>query len=253
MNLQMLDTQIISYAYKGRKEEVTGQSIASVTAKEFLLAQEDERNKVAYYLPVNIQFIMDINENSSLLKLEHPFSKRHTDQIILELGADFPTMIQHGNLAITSIINSKARRLYSECVSFLEKEKRKLLLEKFDFLIDNNISCVPLNRTSAALGIQLFYDFITKFNTKQNIRNTVNDVLILATAVESSATLISQDSVLNRFTAKYFDVAIKDTNNQNICVGFSKPSDSSKDVHQENKGYVNSSWRIITKNYHVKR
>jgi hypothetical protein len=253
MNGQMLDTQIISYAYKGLESQIVGQGIASVTAKEFLLAQEDERNKVAYYLPVTSYFIVEVREDLPFPKFEHPFSKRHTDQIILELGSDFPTIVQHGNLAIASIINSKARRLYSECVRFLEKEKRKLLLEKFDFLIDNNISCIPLNRNSTALGIQLFYDFITKFNTKQNIRNTVNDVLILATAVESSTTLISQDSVLNRFAAKYFDVPIKETNNQSISIGFSKPSNLSKAVHQESKGYVNSSWRIITKNYHVKR
>lgn len=247
--MNILDTQIISYSFKGNYgEQVKNQKIASVTAKEFLLVQGSERTKANYYVPLPKNFKSLLESEIRLPKLDHPFSKRSTDQILLDFGQDYPAIIEFGNLAIAEIINLKAKPLFNLSIQFLGKEKRKLIMERFEFLLDQNINCLPLNKNTVELGLNLFYEFLLRYKTKENSKNTINDVFILATAINSSNTLVTKDSLLNRFASEYYNAGLKETPDF-LVIDFGKEKNFEKRESKESKGYINKGWQFRASNY----
>lgn len=211
-------------------------------AKEFLLVQGDKRTKANYYIPVpsesNFSYIGLI-----FSKRDHPFPKRVTDQIILDFGQDYPPIIEFCNLAIAEIINLREKKLINEAIRFLKKDMRKTILQRFNFIVDNQINCVPLSRNAIEIGLDLFNVFTSRYNTKQNMKNSINDVLILATALESSGYLITKDSLLNRFASDYCN-GVLDENAGVLSIDFSKFSIKEINSNQESKGYINKGWQI---------
>lgn len=247
--MQILDTQIISYAFKETYDgQVTHQNIASITANEFLLVQSAERTKANYYVPLSQIIGLKTGNEIDFPRRDHPFPKRHTDQIILEFGQDYPAIIEFCNLAISETINSKAKGLFHETIRFLDKEQRKLILARFNFLLNQNINCLLLSRNTVVLGLNLFCEFLSRYNTKENFRNTVNDVLILATAVNSSATLVTKDSLLNRFASDYYNGFTKEKSGF-LSIDFGKEKNLVRRRNRESKGYINKGWQIRVRNY----
>jgi predicted nucleic acid-binding protein len=248
--MHLLDTQIISYGFKEDSHwGILGQGISSVTAREFLLVQGQHRTKANYYVPLPQRLRMEhFSDDSEFLKLEHRFSKSVTDQVIINFGRDYPAMIEYGNLAIAEIVNTKAKRLFDETIRFLDKRLRKTISRRFRFLLDSDIICIPLNRNSIELGLNLFGEFRTQYTSKANIRNTINDVFILATAVSTSTKLITKDSLLNRFATAYYGGDVK-ANSDLLTIDFSKDKDSTKPGNRESKGYINRGWQYRIKNY----
>ena len=247
--MEILDTQIISYAFKNTYSgQVTRQHIVSITAKEFLLVQNTEKAKVNYHIPLSHRLILPPETEWNLPKRDHPFSRNLTDQIILEFGQDYPAISEYGNLAIAEMINLRQKRLFKETVRFLNKEMRKTILRRFDFLLEQEISCVPLSRSGVEIGLSLFYEFVSQYTTKQNSRNTIYDILILATAIDSSAILTTQDSLLSRFASEQFHGNF--TENVGILsIDFGKSKDADKRKRRESKSYINKGWRASLKNY----
>ncbi|WP_414579551.1 hypothetical protein [Anabaena sp. CCY 9402-a] len=246
--MHIFDTQIISYSFKGLyHNSISQQYIASITAQEFLLIQSDYPTKANYYVPLpnNLKLLPD---DKGFPKRDHPFSKGLTDQIILEFAQDYPTVIEFGNLAIADIINTQEKYLFNEAIRFLEKPIRKIIWSRFNFLLDCNVKCIPLSQSTLELGIKLFYEFTLSHNTKQKYRNTVNDVLILATAINSSAVLITQDSLLKRFASEYYNALIKE-DKEFISLDFRSFSDDGRSKSRESKGYINKGWQVRMQNY----
>lgn len=247
--MNILDTQIISYAYKGvYPKQIKHQSIASVTAKEFLLVQGSERTRANYYVPLPKVIKYFGESEMGFPKRDHPFPKRFTDQIILEFGQDYPTIIEFGNLAVSEIINLKARQLFGASLQFLEKQKRKIIMERFDFLIEQDIKCLPLHGNAVKLGLNLFYEFLLHHTPKENIKNTINDVLVLATASNASSTLITQDKLLNRFALEYYNIPLKEDSGY-LLIDFGKEQNLERQTSSESKGFINKGWRIRSLNY----
>ncbi|NOT05088.1 MAG: hypothetical protein HOP27_10870 [Anaerolineales bacterium] len=247
--MNLLDTQIISYSFKGAYEgQVMQQSISSVTAKEFLLVQGLERTKANYYIPMP-KAVNHLSEGSSgFPKRDHPFPKGSTDQIILEFGNDYPAMIEFGNLAVSETINLKAKQVFTASIQFLEKEKRKIIMDRFGFLLNQNITCLPLNKNTVELGLNLFHEFLSRYNTKENFKNTVNDVFILATAINTASTLVTKDSLLNRFASEYCKASLKEVAGT-LLIDFGKEKSIEIPKSRESKGYINKGWRVQVRNY----
>ena len=247
--MDILDTQIISYSFKNSYDgQIKNQGISSVTAKEFLLVQGSERSKANYYIPMPKMLNHLLESGVGIPKRDHPFMKGSTDQIILEFGQDYPPLIEFGNLAIAEAINLKAKQVFNASIQFLEKEKRKMLMDRFEFLTQQNINCLPLNKNTVDLGLDLFHEFLSRYNTKDNFKNTINDVFILAAAVNSSSTLITKDSLLNRFATEYFSASLKE-NSGSLLIDFGKEKTSESRKSKESKGYINKGWRVQTRNY----
>ena len=110
-------------------------------------------------------------------------------------------------------------------------------------MINNEIECISLSNNIVEIGFNLLYEFKNQFSLKANIRNTIYDILILATAIDEKATLITKDSVLNRFTADYAGVTF-DINANFLKIKFSKLNKSVIMPNRESKRYINRGWRV---------
>ncbi|MGK5675466.1 PIN domain-containing protein [Micromonospora sp. URMC 106] len=253
MSTEIIDTQIISYAFKGVPDyTVTSKAISSVTAQEFLLVQANDFKRARYYLPrltdwevAGIYERLKSGDTEAKLRFGHQHRgwKRRTDQLIIELNSDFPAIIEYGHNRISVAINNQDRRYYELCVNGLDRKLQRKLLSRFDFIIENRVSCLSLSPVIVERMFVLLEAFSTKFNAKSNYRNTINDMLILATALEREAQLLTNDTLLNRFAANFFDAPFTPQSNDTCRIDFSKKSqDRRKPL--ESKGYINRSWQV---------
>ena len=61
-----------------------------------------------------------------------------------------------------------------------------------------------------------FGPIFTQFRPKQDVRNTINDIFILATALDACAELVTKDSSLARFAGKVFGVRLQSRKDHDI-------------------------------------
>jgi len=111
----------------------------------------------------------------------------------------------------------------------------------FKYILNAQLNCVPLNPSSIELGMSLFSAFVTEYACKDNIRNTINDILILATAIDTHSELVSKDSVLNRFAANSYGGKVTEIG-ETLRIDFADKDASERKRFQESKGFVNRGW-----------
>jgi len=255
MMLEILDTQIISYVLKGRSGlPLGGKTISAITANEFLMVQGSNLVRANYYIPVlsRLHFPEStdgISPTSRRLGIAHPFRKIVTDQVIVDFGNEHPTIVEYGNLALSLLINKQVSGIFYEAIKFLDKQQRKTIRKRFDFLLENNVKCQPLTKTSVKVAMELLQEFRKEHNLKENFRNSFNDMLILASAIATSALLITEDSLLNKFASKQFAGAYQRQDGI-ATIDFSQNLPAARRNSREGKGYINKSWRVSFKNYH---
>lgn len=250
MTTHILDTQIISYAIKGAmSERIQGALISSITATEFLLIQGKNHHSANYYAPLPSSLIINVEDALGVIpKREHPFTKNTTDSVILDFKQDHPPIILYSNLAISEIINKKLSNLLREAVRFLDKKQQKTIKARFAFLIEHDLQCVPVTRKIAPIGLDLLGNFTTQYNPKDNFRNTVNDVLIFASALVSSSILITKDNLLNRFAAEYYG-AQTTIRGDILEINLQEKSRKEEINRRESKGYINRGWQFSLRNH----
>jgi len=95
--------------------------------------------------------------------------------------------------------------------------------------------------------MDLFAKFIEQHNSKEDLRNSINDIIILATAAEKKMLLVSKDSLLNRFAAKECNVVLKEVKGT-LELDFSAPKSVERMNFSESKGYVNRGWSYSVRN-----
>lgn len=246
----ILDTQIISYCYSGywKPDKAKSSEISAVTAAEFLLFHTRENGKVDYYV-INPErygsrhataLISAYSEYAGNLKWAKMGAKR-TDSIIIDFSSDFQPYRIFGNYSITSIINERNMEAFKISISQLNKEKQKNLKKKMEFLFDNNVLCHSLSEDACDIALELFLRFQEHINPKENIKNTVNDLLILSTAVDKKTPILTMDRVLGRFAAKEHSGKIQ-SDSKNITIDFSIENGRKTKNNRESKGYINRGW-----------
>lgn len=229
--------------------------ISSITAAEFLLVQSAAHNKANYYpiLPIwlnhrgapagadgngtSIKAMFDSRRHAAL-------GKRRTDQLILDFGPSVPTYIEFGSMAMTQLINDRHDQLYLASISHLDKLTQKKLTAKFRFLLDLDVSCIAVTPLIATVGLNLLGLFMDRYQPKDNKRNTINDVLVLATAIKNETHLLTNDNLLTRFAAEVMAAPIS-AENECIQVDFSVPVSVHRRKPLESKGFVNRGWQVL--------
>ncbi|WP_454876051.1 type II toxin-antitoxin system VapC family toxin [Pseudomonas farris] len=238
-----LDTQILIGAIQNQKPRVQNSSISSIVASEFLGTLGADPINANYYIPIIGQRHMIMTFPNRTLRRSHPFSKHHTDSVKMEFGGLHPTIIHFGNYAISEIINSRSSALFDNVISHLTKEKRKTTKKKFSFLLDQNIECIPFTNSAIVIAQQLLNSLKEAQAPKQNFRNSWNDLLIAATAIESAAHLYTNDKLLIRQIAEHMK-AITIKNENSLLIDFSAKESQSNRLTRESKGYINQGWRV---------
>lgn len=236
------DTQIISYCHSGKWDPkiILGAQISSVIASEFLLFQENSKPKYYVINPLwfNFRHVLQPIEQFKNPKWAKASINR-TDSVLIDLKGDYDSYRMFGNEAISEIINSKSMKNFEISIAHLNKSDKKKLKKKLEFLLDNNIYCHRLSENDCELAIILLSEFKKSYQVKKNIKNTMNDLLILATAINQRLDLYTEDKVLGEFSSKYLNATIVDNNNS-IVVSFPHPEDTQIIMKQsESKGYIN--------------
>jgi predicted nucleic acid-binding protein len=183
-----------------------------------------------------------------LPRRDHPFAKQSTDQLLLDFANEFPTVIEFSNLATSQVINLRYRELFTSTTEQLDKKERKTILARFDYLLSEGITSIPLSRGAISTGLELLSRFVAQFRPKQDLRNTINDIFILATALDARAELVTKDSTLARFAGEVFGVRLQ-SRKDHIIMDFSRSLEAAKKRSKESKGYVNRGWQFHFRNY----
>lgn len=248
----IIDTQILSYRFKGVEEDIhnTPLAIASITANEFLVAQSKESEQPDYYT-IHPAKYPNLEYNSSTIDhFGNPKSAklgaRRTDQIIIDFGTQFSAYREFGNEAISEIINEKKLDVYKISIAHLPKQRQKYLLRRLKYITDNNYHCYPLTKTALAQALSLFAEFTSQHNCKGNIRNTINDLLILATAIDKEKKFLTNDKLLNRFAAEYYKAPIHRCEDE-LLIDFSEKQVERR-KSRESKDYINKGWSYAIRN-----
>lgn len=116
----MVDTQILSYRFKGIDKDIHNKSwaISSITANEFLETQPKDSKKPEYYIihPARYSHLFNLlYEEGGGFSIPNHFrdakcakmGEHRTDQVIIDFGNQFLAYREFGNEAISEIINQK--------------------------------------------------------------------------------------------------------------------------------------------------
>jgi len=251
----LIDTQILSTHFKhGSGLLPSGNYISSITANEFLWVYRKDSNKPDYYIFHPSRFVGISGIGHYLYPSEHYKNKKwaklgahRTDQIIIDFNNQFPAYKEFGLEAVASIINEHQINIFELSIAHIEKKKRRYLRERIQFLVSTGYKCIPPNLTTASIAMDLFAKFIEQHNSKEDLRNSINDIIILATAAEKKMLLVSKDSLLNRFAAKECNVVLKEVKGT-LELDFSAPKSVERMNFSESKGYVNRGWSYSVRN-----
>lgn len=239
-----LDTQILIGAIQGRNlDRIPHASINSVAASEFLGALTDDPSRAKFYIPFWGERHALMLEAGRLLHHNRPMPKHSTDHVLMDFNGQHPTVIQFSNLALAEAINNRTPpSAFYSAISHMPKSRRKATKRKFEFLIDNQIDCVPLSRTAIELAHDLLKSYSTKHALKENFRNSWNDLLIAATALDESRPLLTDDEPLAKHIATVTQAEIRKSSD---IVELSPPQGEPKrNINRESKGYINRGWQI---------
>lgn len=248
----IIDTQVLSYRFKGVEVDIHNErlAIASITANEFLVAQTKELEQPDYYI-IHPARYPNLEYNASTLDhFGNPKSAklgaRRTDRVIIDFDTQFSAYREFGNEAISEIINEKNLDVYKLSIAHLSKQRQKYLLSRLKYILDNNYFCYSLTKAALAQALNLFSEFISQHNCKGNIRNTINDLLILATAIDRGKKFLTNDNLLNRFAAEYYEASIHKYEDE-LLIDFSEKQ-AERRKSKESKGYINKGWSYAIRN-----
>jgi predicted nucleic acid-binding protein len=254
--MTITDTQVLSYYYKGAEPLPSSPiSISSITAAEFLLIQSASPSGANYYpiLPARFKhrigglFTGALTDPRMLFnsKLHAARAKRRTDQLVLNFNGRMPSFIEFGSVAISEIINKRYADIYTASIAHLEKNLQRKLKDKLLFLLRNKVQCLAVTPAIACVGMNILGQFLDKYEAKQNTRNTVNDILILSTAVEHSLPLLTKDSLLKRFAAELLGAPCSEHPMDRLIIDFTSQEVTDRRRPFESKGYINRGWQIM--------
>ncbi|RSK34005.1 hypothetical protein [Hymenobacter metallilatus] len=246
-NSIVIDTNILSYNYKKVKGyewfDIYKAVIPSVVALEFLNNQSSSRHGANYYVPnIKIQQY-DPGIAEFIRKRDHAFNKHRSDYLIFDFKEDIESFKIFNNYSISSVVSEKFKELYFASVKFLPKEQKKKLIKKYNYVLSQDLLCVPL----VDEDIIIAYDLLDKalednvVNFKSNFKNSWNDILVLSKAISLSKTLWTSDKVLNNFAAEVYHARTR-TVGDVLELSFGKELAEKSIVRKESKGYINRGW-----------
>ncbi|MCO5992989.1 hypothetical protein [Actinoallomurus rhizosphaericola] len=246
------DTQIVSYIMKGSPAagDLSGFSITSTVAQEFLRVRDIATGNTRYFTPPPYSLSPRAKaayETQEKIYRDHPrdkpLFKRVTDKIVFDFNNEFPSVMEYGHVGISHLINTQNRTIFSQSLSHLPKPERKDLMNKFSFLAEQGIDCIPIQPESISIAFDFLKLLIKRgVNLKGDFRNSLNDMLILGTAVANESDLWTEDKILAQFAEDEGISKIK-SHRGHFEISINEPNIADRRVSRESKGYINTAWR----------
>jgi predicted nucleic acid-binding protein len=247
--MEIIDTNILSYKFKNTNYQISldDKHISSINALEFLKNIEKIRsNSAKYYIPLDKTGRFNSMFDSMGAHSGRPFNKTSSDSILFQFNNEFSSYNLYNNLSMQNAINDKRSELLKASIHFLPKDLYKYIYQRYLYLINKNIKCIALNNEDIELALELLNKFVIHHSLKGDFRNSWNDLLIAATAVNRNCNLITSDKTLHRFVASEFDIKHNSVFKNVVEYDFSKRSVlEMKHNKFESKGYINRSWGYL--------
>jgi hypothetical protein len=241
----MVDTQVISRSFKNADDVCRSARICSVVANEFLETCSDSLSQPRYFIPLLPRLSKAFLD--CRVPRDHPPQPGLSDRIVIDFNNRFPSLVDHSSRAVPIVLNYRNDFAYKWAISGLPKSEQKRLYKRFLFLCETISECVPLDESTAAIAVDLLSEFSEEHAIKRRFRDSFNDLLILAAAMNSGDALRTEDSLLARFAASRTGVIPK-VERKDIIIDFGTPSRSRKRPSGESKQYINRGWRIAFEN-----
>jgi predicted nucleic acid-binding protein len=249
----ILDTQIISYAVKGNlKESLPADfAITSTVAHEFLRVRDKRTGAARYYTPLPHGMLPDARANYAAGQRIHggrrpsnrPLFKRVTDKVLMDFNNEYPSVVEYGHAGIAHLINTANRTIFAESITHLPKRERKRLICNFEFLADHASECIPLDVEAVSSAFRYLKELEAKgVSLKADFRNSLNDMLILATADIRGAGLRTMDGLLAQFARECGVVEVESRGGIYDLTPKRQENEGRKTL-RESKGYRNTAWR----------
>jgi predicted nucleic acid-binding protein len=253
--LRLIDTQIVSYAMKDSPMidgDISGLFVASTVAQEFLRVRDGLTGEARYFTPppyglgpIARGAYFAGQKIHSDRPSDRPLFKRATDRLIMDFNNEFPSVVEYGHAGIAHLLNSGNRAIFEESVNHLPKRERKDLTHKFTFLVGRGVRCLPVQPECVPVAFDLLKRLMRRgFNLKSNFRNSLNDMLILGTAVANEVDLWTKDELLAQFAEDEGLAKVKSCGNR-YEINFGEQPDCARRISHESKGYVNTGWRFV--------
>ena len=172
----------------------------------------------------------------------HPVPRGHSDRIAIDFAGEHRSRYEVGHQAVSRAVNDRQRDVLRGCCVVLSKFEQRMVLSEYDFLVEQESTAVPLTTSTAQLGLDLLRQFLSGGRSpKTNLRNTLNDMFLLAQSLEHQIPLLSDDVLLGDF-ARDIGNSVSTTDGL-VLVKPEPPASRTRLVSRESKGYVNSPWR----------
>ena len=245
--MEIIDTNILYYKYKNSnyKIDISNKHISSINALEFLKNIEKvHTNSAKFYIPIDKGLSFHFSILLSKVHKNKAFNKRLSDYVTFEFNNEFRSYNLYNNLSVQQAINNRQNELLKTSINFLPKEDFKDIYSKFNFILDNRLNCISLDKRDIDLAFELLNKFLLEHSLKEDFRNSWNDILIASTAVNRGFKLISKDKLLNKFISSELGAKEKMLADDLIEYNFSSDDVSERKYQKfESKGYINRSWR----------
>ncbi|MER5964196.1 hypothetical protein [Streptomyces sp. NPDC002057] len=250
----IVDTQIISYAIKGAlKESLPSDfSITSTIAQELLRVRDIPKGGARYFTPPpqglspehRDRYLSGRAIHGTDRPTDRPLFKNSTDRVMMDFNNEYPSLIEYGHAGISWLIKTANRKVYEESIRHLPKGERKTLIHNFEFLVNCKVNCIPVNTESVSGAFSLLRRATDDGVTfKSDFRNSLNDMLILATARCEGATIRTDDKLLAQF-AKGSGLSEVANQGELYDLTFPVPGRGRQRTSRESKGYRNTGWRF---------
>ncbi|MFE7577512.1 hypothetical protein ACFU5Z_22525 [Streptomyces sp. NPDC057521] len=239
------DTQVVSYAMKGvpgfSAENVV---ISSTVAHEFLNVRDRLSGKPRYFLPCS-RSVADMAPMAAHdSRGGRPRFRNTSDLLLMDFNNEHPSVAEYSHNGMSQMINTGAIGVFSVAVSHLPDSQARKLVDRFEFLVSMRVNCRPIQGRHVEGGYELFREHMGKERAKDDFRNSLNDMLILSFALDTTSNggiFETRDKLLAEIAARYFDKRVE----RGPLIRLTRsPTTTTRKVSRESKGYINTGWRF---------
>ncbi|MCS0635178.1 hypothetical protein NX801_05800 [Streptomyces sp. LP05-1] len=239
---RVTDTQVVSYAMKGVEDHsVANATISSTVAHEFLGIRDLTTGKPRYFVPTGASL------TQRHLPRHHgrgPRFRGSADRLHLDFDNTYPSIVEHSHRGIARAVTDGDIELFGLAVQHLPAAEARKLTDRFSFLVSMRVRCLPLMSSHIEVAYVLVKELLDSgFAAKGDFRNTLNDMLILAVALEAvsaGGVFETRDKLLGTLARPYFDSM---SQHGDLIRFVRNPVSRARRPNRDSKGYINAGWR----------
>lgn len=244
--MRMLDTQVLVHMQSGRRPAPIQGAIASVAAKEFLIAYGNKSDRERYYpSPAMSWRHSPVALADAASRARHVTRRKSAERLIIDFPDQKETVIEFSNRTFAKIVNDRRPDAFDAAIAGLAREDQRGLRSRFSFLVEHSVQCFALEEQALAFGLDILAELLTSHAPKANFLNTLRDTLILGVAVKHGIPLQTEDKLLGKLAAARFGVN-SFNEGEDIIVDFGTAASTFRPPRLESKGYIHRGWRIAT-------